>query len=151
MPALTIPYQNIWHRFGAIGYGAILLLWLSTEENAVWLTVLLGTGLALVVEGLFITHRLGDKTLGWRIWMPGIILLGVITGLASVFGTILLMVFKNVQHSHAAPDFSRDVVEGIFQLAPAWALSGGLLGGAVALAILAVSLSSDHSRETVEG
>lgn len=148
MTALTIPYQNTWHRFGAIGYGAILLLWLSTEENAVWLTVLLGTGLALVIEGLFITHRLGKKTLGWRIWLPGILLLGAITGLASVFGTILLMVFKNVQHSHAAPDFSRAVVEGIFQLAPAWMLSGALLGGAVALAILAFSPQPKDDRAT---
>lgn len=120
----------------AIGYGGVLMIWLSTENASIWLTVVLGLGLALMIVTLGVLHWMGGRTINLaRGWL---VLLGIITGTLSPITTFFLMLFKNVQHSHIVPDFSNEVMSEILVRTPAWALAGGLIGGAVMLMGLAV-------------
>lgn len=120
----------------AIGYGAILMIWLSTENAHVGLTVALGFGLALLIIGLGVLHWLGGRKINLvRGWL---ILLGMLAGVLSALTTFFLMLFKNVQHSHVVPDFSNEVMWGVLVRTPAWALAGGLIGGALMLLVMAL-------------
>lgn len=117
------------------------MIWLSTESAHVGLTALLGCGLALMIVILGVLRWLGGRDLnlmrGWSV------LFGIITGGLTPLTTFFLMLFKNVQHSHIVPDFSNEVMWEVLTRTPAWALAGGLVGGALLLLGLAVPQTAD--------
>ncbi len=134
---LTIPRRTDRHIYTAVFYGVVLMIWLSSESTHMLLTAALGIGLAFMVISLTVVVRFGGRTPSPKIWLPGMIALGALLGLSSVFMTFMLMLFKNVQHSHLALDFPGEVVADIWLRAPAWTIAGALLGGAIALARIA--------------
>ncbi|MCI0714580.1 MAG: hypothetical protein L0154_30780 [Chloroflexi bacterium] len=117
------PLTNRYILF-AIGYGVLILGWLTPEESTVWVVGMLGWGLAYLLAGLFIRQRWGGRKLRDRIWIPLAIMLGAIIGLAAAGLTFLLMLMKNVQHSHLVLDFSNEITLGILERAPLWAATG---------------------------
>ena len=117
----------------AIGYGALLLAWLTPEDNTIFVVSLLGAGLSLMIVLLVVLRWFGGRTLAPRQWIPGLVLLGALLGFGAVWMTVFLMVFKNGWHGHAAPDFPGVVVVGIINRAIPWTVAGALLGGAAAL------------------
>jgi hypothetical protein len=131
---LRLPQQTLIHNLMAIGYGGVLLVWLSTESTNILLTSTLGFGLGILIVGLGILHRWGGRELKW----PAIIAAGAVLGICSAFTTFFLMIFKNTQHSHVVPDFSSEVVFGILARMPAWGLAGALVGGAIVLILKAL-------------
>jgi hypothetical protein len=145
----TIPKQTLYHRLRAIGYGIILLIWLATEDNTVWLTALLGTGLGLLMIYLLLTHYAGGKTYPLRFWLPASFLLGGIGGLSAISGTIFLMVFKNTQHSHLVLDFSPELIIAFSERVFVWILAGFLLGGALGLGYIVVWREESEDDEIV--
>lgn len=134
---LNLPAFADQHRYLAIFYGVILLVWLTTESAHVLLTTLLGLGLALLIVVLSALYRLGGHSYRTRFWLPAFAIGGTLTGLLTAFTTFMLMLFKNVQHAHLYPDFPNSVMFGIVSRAPMWALAGGLIGTALALARIA--------------
>lgn len=125
------------HRYLAIFYGVVVLIWLTTESAHVLLTTLLGLGLALLIVILSALYRLGGRCYTARWWIPTFIVGGILVGALTPLTTFLLMLFKNVQHSHLYPDFPNSVMFGIVGRAPIWAIAGGLIGAALALARIA--------------
>lgn len=134
---LTLPAFGDQHRYLAIFYGVVLLVWLTTESAHVLLTSLLGLGLALIIVIFSAFYRLGGRSYTARFWIPAYIVGGGLTGLLTTFTTFMLMLFKNVQHSHLYPDFPTSVMYGIVSRGPIWGLAGLLIGAALALARIA--------------
>lgn len=135
---LRIPEHHRRHTLMAIGYGALLLAWLTPEDATLIIVSVLGAGLSLMVSRLAGLRWLGGKTLTPRQWIPGLVVWGAFVGFGAVWATVLLMVFKNAWHSHAAPDFAGTVVAGIMRRSIPWTAAGALLGGAVALVRIAL-------------
>jgi hypothetical protein len=121
---MTIPPLTNRYILFVIGYGVLILGWLTPEENSVWVVSLLGWGLAYLLTALFIRQRWGGRIMRDRVWIPLLILLGAITGLAAAGLTFLLTLMKNVQHSHLVLDFPNEVTLGILERAPLWAAAG---------------------------
>lgn len=149
MPAFKIPKRSDFHTYAAVFYGVMVLVWLSSESKNVFSTSLLGVGMAFGITSLFIIVRFGERVLMPPIWLPGVMACGAFIGLASSFTTSLLMVMKNVQHSHLYPDFPGEVVVGIWQRAPAWMLAGILLSAALALARVALYVEEPSTNSSV--
>jgi hypothetical protein len=140
MPSLTIPSLTNRYIVGCLGYGVVILGWLTPEGNAVWFASLLGVGLAYLLLGLGLQHWWGGHTLSCKHWMPLSILLGLGGGLAASLCTFLLMLIKNVQHSHLVLDFPSEVLLGTLERTPAWMVAGGLIH----LALLLIYIAFRH-------
>lgn len=139
-PALTIPPLTNRYILMMIGYGVLLLGWLTPEDDTVWLVSLLGTGLAYLVLGLVVRGQWGGRTLAPVVWIPGMIFLGALAGLLSASFTFLLMVMKNVQHAHLVLDFHPSVTVGMLARIPAWMAAGALLHLGLVLGVMALDI-----------
>jgi hypothetical protein len=138
--SFTLPQSNPRRtRLLVLGYGIAVFFWLRLEDNTIVPAALAGLGLSLVGAFLWITNNLGGKTLRLRFVLPGAALLGTICGLGASAATAGLMLLKNGMHAHVFPDFPFGVIVEILQLAPLWALAGGLIGFGLALAWWAFS------------
>lgn len=115
----------------ALGYGAVLLVWLSTENASVWVVSLLGTGLALMLLRLAVLRWLGGKTISH--WFPAVVLFGASIGFLAVWCAVGLMVFKNAWHAHAYLDFPTHLIQEMPRRVLAWTVAGACLGGAARL------------------
>ncbi len=129
---LQLPKLNNHIRLLAVGYGLLILIWMSLEDNAVLSVTLLGAGLALLVSGLFLLSRAGGRAVPPYYVLPAMIALGILVGLGTSAATAGLMFFKNAMHAHVFLDFPPGLMLAILERASAWALAGGLtgLGGA---------------------
>lgn len=133
---MTLPKMTYHWRLGAIGYGLILLLWLSIEDSRVWPVTLLGTGTALLSLSLFVVSRCGGRPLSRR-WLPVVsVLLGALAGASSIAFTAALMFFKSAWHNHLYPDFPAQLILDLLSRLPAWTLAGLLIGLASSLLLL---------------
>jgi hypothetical protein len=130
---LIIPTLERRYILIALFYGAILLGWLTPEDNTVLVVSVLGAGLSLLMVNLAIRRWFGGYPLPKRYWLPSAILVGVGVGFGAVWGTVGLMIFKNAWHSHAYPDFASIVIVGMFRRLIPWSVAGGFLGAAVGL------------------
>lgn len=111
-----------------MGYGLLIFIWLSPEDNAVWPVALIGLGLALLSTVWLIQRRLGGSVFPARYVLIGGILLGGIVGLGGALSATGLMFFKNALHAHVFWDFPPAMVLAMLTRAPSWALAGGLAG-----------------------
>ncbi|KAB2905056.1 MAG: hypothetical protein F9K27_06075 [Anaerolineae bacterium] len=132
---MTIPTHKSRDTTAMIGYGAVLMLWLSVENTNLVVVSVLGAGLSAMLLRLMVLRLYGGKT--FSLWAPGMFFFGLLVGFGAVWCTVGLMVFKNAWHAHAYPDFPATIVTGITQRWLSWSLAGGLLGGAAALFRLA--------------
>ncbi len=128
-----IPHHRRRHTLAALGYGALLLAWLTPEDNTLLVVITLGAGLSLLWGGLAVLRWGGGRTLSPGQWGPGLVLFGALVGLGAVWCTIGLMVFKNAWHSHAYPDFSTPLIVEMAARSLPWSVAGACLGGAAAL------------------
>ena len=138
MPSVTIPPVTNRYILIMIGYGVIILAWLTPEGAAVWPVVLLGMGLTYLSIGLAIRSRWGGRNVRATMWIPGGILLGAVAGLVTNLTTFFLMLMKNAQHGHAQLDFPNEVTLGLLELIPYWMAAGLLLHLALVLVTLIV-------------
>jgi hypothetical protein len=134
---IHLPKHRRQHTLYALGYGAILFMWLSTENTTLLIVSGLGVGLSGLLVWLATLRWLGGRVFSAQQWLPGVILMGAIIGSGAVWMTIGLMVFKNGWHSHAYPDFPPEVITGMVHRLLPWTLAGGILGGAGGLLHLA--------------
>lgn len=138
LTTISIPQQTFQHRLLAIGYAAILLIWLATEDNTIWVVSLLGTGLALFIIFLWMTHRWGEQTFSSKRWLFGLPIAGALVGLSAMIGTISLMIFKNAQHGHLVPDFPPELIFALLERTPSWIGAGFMLGVAWSCGVIAL-------------
>jgi len=115
-------------RLLTMGYGLLIFIWLTPEDNMVWPVALLGFGLALLSIIWLVQRRLGGSVFPARYVLMSGALLGGIIGLGSALSSTGLMFFKNALHAHVFWDFPPGMVAAMLTRAPSWALAGGLAG-----------------------
>lgn len=141
---LRVPFRSRHLRWLVLGYGVLILLWLSREDNSVAAVALLGCGLSVLLAIFGVTGRLGGRLISTRYVLVGGVSLGALAGLATAVSVSGLMLFKNALHSHLFLDYPPHVMLGILQRAPVWTLAGALAGLGLALAWLVVKPDSDE-------
>ena len=119
-----------------IGYGFILLIWMSLEDKGTLTVSLLGTGAAIIYIGFWLINRYSDRELDFRLWFSGIVLSGTVIGAASAFTAAMLMFFKSGWHGHLYPDYPPQLIASMLSRMPVWAISGTLIGLFCAILIL---------------
>jgi hypothetical protein len=127
-------------RFLLIGYGLILVIWMSLEDKRAVSVALLGTGAAIIYLGTWILSRFSGQDIALRFWFTGFILSGIGLGAASALSTAILMFFKSSWHEHLYPDYPPQMIAAMLARMPFWAMSGALFGLAIAICLL-LSLS----------
>ncbi len=130
---MEIPHLTRQHITMSLGYGGILLFWLSLENNNILFVSLLGAGLAGILTGLTVLRYLGGRTFLPYQWIPSLIILGCVIGFAAVWASLFLMIFKNGWHAHAYPDFPATIIGGMVHRLLPWSVAGGFCGGAAVL------------------
>ncbi len=130
---ITIPRYPKRLTLITILYGMFTFVWLSAEDS-IWLVSLLGLILALllVVHGIY---RLQGRRLSPRLWIPGLVTSGAVTGAGAALCTALIMIMKTSLHGHLYPDYPFPLIAGIIARLPVWTLAGALVGMALALLI----------------
>lgn len=130
---LRLPKPATKARFLLIGYGLILLVWLSLEDSSTISVAVLGTGTAIIYAGAWLGNRFGERILPMKIWFVGLILSGIVMGALSALSTATLMFFKSSWHGHTFPDYPPQMIADMLLRTPIWALSGALLGVSCAI------------------
>lgn len=124
----TIPLcRPIWH-LPLVLLGIVILLWSGREDQGVGAVTALGWMLA----GLTVTLDLMSRFGGRRLDAPALLKLtalgGAAAGALASLATVLLMLFKNLLHSHIYPDYPPQLMLGALERLPTWGLAGGLAG-----------------------
>ncbi|MEM9951251.1 MAG: hypothetical protein AAF846_06620 [Chloroflexota bacterium] len=125
---IIVPTLKNKARFLMIGYGLILLFWMSLENRDTLIVALLGTGATLIYLGSALLKRFGGREFTHRAWSTAVVFLGAVFGGLSVVTTALLMFFKSSWHGHLYPDFPPAMIWAMLMRLPYWMLSGALLG-----------------------
>jgi hypothetical protein len=135
---LKLPKPDYRTRFLLLGYGLVLFIWMSLEDNGTLTVSLLGAGLATALILYQTLEGIGGKALSMRFFFGLCIGLGALIGATSSLATILLMFFKTAWHGHGFPDYPLELMRDMLFRLPAWALAGGLLGLGLSFVYLAV-------------
>jgi hypothetical protein len=138
---LKLPKPDYRARFLLMGYGLILFIWMSLEDNGTLTVSLLGTGLATALILYQVFERFAGKELAMRFFFPLFIGFGALIGAASSIATFLLMFFKTAWHGHGFPDYPLELMRDMLFRLPAWALAGALIALSVTLLIRGVIIS----------
>lgn len=117
----------------ALGWGALILIWLSVEDSGVGAVSGLGAGLALVISTLATVNKWGGRAYPRSWLLPSLAIGGGLTGILSSGTTALLMVIKNAAHSHMTVDYPLTIVTATLARTPAWGAAGMLMGVGAAL------------------
>ncbi len=125
---IRLPHAGRRSRLLALGYGMIVFVWITLEDNAVWPVSVLGLELGLLIMYLTIADKMGGQTFPVR-WLPLVgAVSGALTGLAAGIGITGLMFFKNAVHAHIFPDFPPGLMLAMLQRTPTWTAVGALAG-----------------------
>ena len=124
----TIPLCHpAWHLPLAL-LGIVILLWSGREDQGAGAVTALGWLLAGLTVMLDLMSRFGGR----RLDVPALLKLtafgGAAAGALASLATVLLMLFKNLLHSHIYPDYPPQLMLGALERLPAWGLAGGLAG-----------------------
>jgi multisubunit Na+/H+ antiporter MnhE subunit len=134
---MKLPKPDYRARFLLLGYGLVIFIWMSLEDNGTFTVSLLGAGLATSLILYQALERIGGKELSMRFFIPLLVGLGALIGAASSLATILLMFFKTAWHGHGFPDYPLELMRDMLFRLPAWAIAGGLLGIGIGFVYLA--------------
>ena len=75
---------------------------------------------------------------------------GAAFGALASLSTFALMLFKDLRHAHAFPDFPPHMLLGMLERLPVWALAGGLAGLGIGI-LLRLSRIISHSPSEESG
>lgn len=142
---LRLPTPNRRTRLLIIGYGLLLFLWFTPEDNQVWPVTLLGLGMAALLVLSNVMNKLDGKVISIRYLIAGAVVLGVLIGASTSVTSAGLMFFKNALHPHLFVDFPTPLLPAMLERAPAWGLAGGLVGLGAALAWFALRQDTHES------
>lgn len=143
----TLPAYNPRRaRLFALTVGIMVFLWLGIEDNSVFPAAVMSLLSTVTMLALWLSRKLGGKTLSARRLLSGAALVGALGGLGTSAAGAALMLFKNGVHSHVHPDYPLGLIVEILQRAPLWALAGSLTGLGLALAVWALRNTSGTSQ-----
>lgn len=143
-----IPKTDSRTIFLLLGYGLVLLIWLSLEDNGVLSVALLGTGAAILFTIIWLLKRIGGQVLPLRRWFLGMLGLGAAIGALSALTTTLLMFFKTGWHGHDFADYPPAMILAMLQRLPIWTVAGLFVG--LAIAMIRLSMSGHAAPELLE-
>ena len=146
MMSLRLPQPKTKARFLMIGYGLLLLFWMSLENSSILFVTLLGIAATLIYGSIGLSNRIAERDIPLRHWFPGIVLSGTFFGVMSIFMTSILMFFKSSWHGHLYPDYPPQMIFAMLPRLPAWTLSGTLIGIFCAIFIF---LHQSHIQKTL--
>ncbi|MDX2161189.1 MAG: hypothetical protein SF162_07690 [bacterium] len=126
--SLTVPHLPHSARWIAFAYGALVFIWLSLEDNAVFSVALIGLGGAGLVGVRGFLRQFGGKTLPAAAFGIGLAVTGAGIGVGGAVGAAALMLLKTGLHSHLFPDYPAGVMIAMLMRAPAWGSAGALCG-----------------------
>ncbi len=109
-----------WARHLLLVCGIAILLWSGVEDNDAVAVSLLGALLALAATALLMPRALNS--------LASAVAVGAVFGALSSLSTFALMLFKDLRHAHAFPDYPPHMLLGMLERLPVWALAGGLAG-----------------------
>ena len=122
---IRLPEPDYRARFALMGYGLLIFVWMSLEDNGTLTVSLLGAGLATALILYQSFKRFAGKELASRFLFP---ILGLSIGAASPIATIFLMFFKTAWHGHDFPDYPLELMRDMLFRLPLWAVAGSLIG-----------------------
>ncbi|MCY4464550.1 MAG: hypothetical protein OXE46_03330 [Chloroflexi bacterium] len=109
-----------WARHLLLACGIAILLWSGVEDNDALAVSLLGALLALALAALLMPRALKS--------LASAATVGAVFGAVASLSTFALMLFKDLRHAHAFPDYPPHMLLGMLERLPAWALAGALTG-----------------------
>lgn len=130
---VTIPRRGPRLTLLAVGYGGIVLLWLSWEDTHIWPVILLAAGASMITGMLAATGHLAGQSLSQRAFVLGLSLWGGLVGRLAGPLAALLMLVKTAAHGHVYPDYPLPVMGATLARTPIWAMAGALMGLGTAL------------------
>lgn len=142
MTTLTLPQLGSRSRFAMIGYGLLILIWLSLEDTSSLSVAFLGTGLAFLILVFSLLNRIGGQSFSLKQSFFGIIILGAFTGALAAICTTLLMFFKSSWHGHQFLDYPPQMMLAMLSRALAWSVAGLLMGLAIGIFVVLRTTSS---------
>ena len=145
VPLLTIPSRGPRLTLGAIGYGLLLLFWLSSEDRGLGPVTILGAGLSLGLGVLLVVRYLAGRTLAGRRGLLALAIWAGLVGAASAPLIASLMVFKTASHAHLYADYPLPIILGTLARLPAWSAAGAL--GGLGLGLLRLAQVLAHQPE----
>jgi hypothetical protein len=137
-----LPIRSRRLRWLTLGYGLVVFLWISPEDNRVTPVAVLGLGLSALLVILAITGKAGGRQIPARYVIPGGVVLGAIMGVGAAITTTGLMLIKNGLHAHLFLDYPPGLMLAILERAPGWGVAGGLIG--LSLAFIWLARSKQH-------
>ena len=105
--------------------GVMILLWSGVEDTGAEAVTMLGLLVALAATGMILPRAL--------LSLPSSVFAGAICGALTSLCATALMIFKDLRHAHAFPDYPPGMLLATLERLPAWALAGGLLALGCAL------------------
>jgi hypothetical protein len=124
---LTLPPRPFWLRLLIVGWGAVIFIWLSLEDNTALPVAILGTGAAFLFASQWLLSHFGGKPLAPAYAYAGGVLFGALVGVGAAVTTAVLMLGKTVAHSHTFPDYPVGQIVAMLARTPVWGMVGALL------------------------
>lgn len=109
-----------WARHLLLTCGIAILLWSGVEDNDAVAVSLLGALMALAATALFLPRGLNN--------LASAVTAGAAFGALASLSAFALMLFKDLRHAHAFPDYPPHMLLAMLERLPVWALAGGLAG-----------------------
>lgn len=128
---MTLPSPDYRVRLAALGFGAMLLGWMSLEDNGALSVAILGTALALWLVYFGMLRYMPNHPLTMR----RMSFMGLMIGASSAICTTALMFFKTAWHGHLFPDYPFGMMIAMVQRAPVWGIAGAMFGLALWLVL----------------
>ena len=149
--AFTIPLCHpVWHLPLAL-LGIVILLWSGREDQGVGAVTALGWLLAGLTVALDLMSRFGGRRLDAPALLKLTALGGAAAGALASLATILLMLFKNLLHSHVYPDYPPQLMLGALERLPIWGLAGGLAGLGLGFMAIGIAARIDRHENRLKG
>ena len=118
------PIRPAWLRVFAFLLAAVILVWLTIEENGEF-GVLLISGLICTWGAVYFLNKINPGRKQFVLWY---IAAGGAAGLLLAPLAILLMALKSGIHGHGTPDFAIGQVQAILSRVPIYIAAGVLTG-----------------------
>lgn len=122
--ASAVGNRSLITRYIAIATGTLVLVWLSIENDSLFLLTIL-SALITTLGMIVLLSRSSRPVLARWYAYP---LVGAVTGLLIIPVALMLVLVKIGLHNHPLPDFTPEQVHALLRLTPASILAGFLAG-----------------------
>lgn len=119
---ISIPSSGYKMRLIALGWGILIFLWSSIEDNNVSGVTVLGWITSLIVVSFGLMSRFGGICISGKKSLMAGAGIGAIIGASASLSIAILMLFKDVRHAHIFPDYPPQMIVAILERLPIWTI-----------------------------